>query len=200
VEDLLLQIQSLATQTPWIIFPIMLLGGLNLPVSEDGMLFIAALIAAANPEKLWPLFFAVYLGAFGADLICYGLGRFLGPKFFKIKLFASMVSAERLAKISGFYSKYGVWTLIIGRFIPFGVRNGLFLTAGLSKMNFLKFALSDLVAATISCGVYFSLFYTFGEPVIALVKQFNLVIFGVAVVIALAYVIKMKRRKTINNA
>src|SRR5690606_28372717 len=166
MEAWLVQIQALATESPWILFPIMLLGGLNIPISEDGMLFVAGVIAAKSPDKMWDLFFAAYLGAFGADLICYSLGRFLGPKFFRIKLFANMVPPERLAKISGFYERYGVWTLIIGRFIPFGVRNGLFLAAGLSRMNAVKFALSDLLAATISCGVYFTLYYQFGESVI----------------------------------
>ncbi len=196
MEDLLLQIQNLAANSPWILFPIMLLGGLNLPVSEDGMLFVAGVVAASNPEMTWPLFFAVYLGAFGADLICYSLGRFLGPRFFKIKFFASMVPPERLAKISGFYEKYGIWTLIFGRFIPFGARNGLFLTAGLSKMNALKFALSDLVAATISCGVYFTLYYTYGESVIASIKKFNLVIFAVAIIVAVSFYLKKRKEKS----
>lgn len=196
MEELLLQIQNLATSAPWILFPIMLLGGFNLPISEDGMLFVAGVVAAQNPEMMWPLFFAAYLGAFGADLICYSLGRFLGPKFFKIKLFASMVTPERLTKISGFYEKYGIWTLILGRFIPFGARNGLFLTAGLSKMNALKFALSDLLAATISCGVYFTLYYKYGESVIASIKQFNLVIFAIAIIVAISFFVKKRKEKS----
>lgn len=200
MEEWLVQIQALATESPWIIFPIMLLGGFNIPVSEDGMLFVAGVIAAKSPDKMWALFFAAYLGAFGADLICYSLGRFLGPKFFRIKLFANMVPPERLEKISNFYERYGVWTLIIGRFIPFGVRNGLFLAAGLSRMNALKFALSDLLAATISCGLYFTLFYNFGESVIGIVKRFNLVIFGLAVLFFLYWLFKKKQRTTINNA
>lgn len=149
---------------------------------------------------MWALFFAAYLGAFGADLICYALGRFLGPKFFRIKLFANMVPPERLAKISSFYERYGVWTLIIGRFIPFGVRNGLFLTAGLSRMNALKFALSDLVAATISCGLYFTLYYNYGESVIEMIKRFNLVIFGLALAFSLYWLAKKKRGAKTNNA
>ena len=59
-----------------------------------------------------------------------------------------MVSKEKVNQISDFYKKYGMITLMGGRFIPFGVRNALFLTAGLGKMNFFKFALSDLIACT----------------------------------------------------
>lgn len=200
MEQLLLEIQALASNSPWILFPIMLLAGFNLPISEDGMLFIAGVLAANAPEQLWHLFFAVYLGAFGADLICYSLGRFLGPKFFKIKFFANMVSKERLDKISSFYTRYGVWTLIIGRFIPFGVRNGLFLAAGLSRMNALKFALFDLIAATISCSTYFTLYYYYGDSVIEGVKRFNIAIFTVLIVFGAFYWLKKTRGKTTNNA
>ena len=52
-----------------------------------------------------------------------------------------MVSPERVAKVASFYQKYGVWTLVVGRFIPFGVRNALFLTAGIGKMSPVRFAI-----------------------------------------------------------
>ena len=42
-------------------------------------------------------------------------------------------------QIENYYTKYGVVTLLIGRFIPFGVRNCLFVTAGIGKMRFWKF-------------------------------------------------------------
>ncbi|NOR80975.1 MAG: DedA family protein, partial [Methyloprofundus sp.] len=122
----------------------------------------------------------VYLGAYFSDLICYGLGRKFGPKLLEIRFFANMVSPERITKISSYYEKYGVITLILGRFIPFGVRNALFLTAGLGKMNFIKFALSDLLACTISSVSFFTLYYYYGESVIAYIKQGNMVVFSLA--------------------
>ena len=104
-----------------------------------------------------------------------------------------MVDREHVDKIGGFYEKYGPLTLLLGRFIPFGVRNGLFLTAGLSKMRFLKFALSDLAAATITCGLYFWLYFTYGKAMIEVIKQSNVVIFSVAVV-GVSFVVWKKRQ------
>ena len=157
------------------------------------MIFISALLASNNPDYLPHLFIAVYLGAFFSDLISYSLGRFVGPKLFKIRFFAKMVSAERVTKISNYYQKYGVITLILGRFIPFGIRNALFLTAGLGKMNFIKFALSDLLACTISTISFFTLYFHYGESVINYIKQANSIIFALAIILLGIFWFRSKR-------
>ena len=104
-----------------------------------------------------------------------------------------MVKQETVEKVGGFYERYGILTLLLGRFIPFGVRNGLFLTAGLSKMNFLKFALSDLLAATITCSLYFWLYYTYGNAMVEIIKHSNVVIFSVALIAVVVMVIRRRK-------
>jgi len=183
MEELIQIIQANIQYAHFIIFGALLLAGLNIPVSEDAMLFISALLASNHPEYLAHLFIGVFLGAYFSDLICYSLGRVVGPKLFEIRFFANMVTPQRITKISAYYQQYGVITLILGRFIPFGVRNALFLTAGLGKMNFIKFALSDLLACTISSISFFSLYYYYGENVIAYIKQGNIVLFSLAIVL-----------------
>ena len=196
METFIQFIQDNGAHAHYIIFSLLLLAGFNIPVSEDGMLFISALIATKFPQNFYPLFFGVFLGAYFSDLICYGVGRKLGPKVWNIKLFAKMVSKEKVDQLSGFYEKYGVLTLIFGRFIPFGVRNGLFMTAGLSKMNFIKFALADLLACTVSCTLFFNLYYKFGETVIEYVKKGNMIIFGVFIVGITIYFLKKKKSES----
>lgn len=176
-------IQANIAYAPYLVFGLLLLAGFNLPVSEDALIFLCAILASKNPDYLYPLFFSVYMGAFFSDLICFFLGRYLGPKLWKIPLFAKMVSEEKVVTIGKFYSQYGVITLILGRFIPFGVRNGLFLTAGLGNMQPLKFALSDLAACTVSVSFFFTLYYKFGESVIEYVKKGNIVLFCTAIVV-----------------
>lgn len=194
MPELLAFIQNHIEYAPYLIFGLLLLAGFNIPVSEDGMLFIAALLASKNPEY-WPLLYAgVYLGAYFSDLICYGLGRMVGPKLLRFKLFANIATRSRIDKISHYYARYGVITLILGRFIPFGVRNGLFLTAGLGQMRLIKFALADLLACTISSATYFSLYYRYGETVIETVKNANVAIFGIAVA-TVAYLYARKKYK-----
>ncbi len=200
MEAALEYINANAANAPYIIFGLLLLAGFNVPVSEDIMLFTSALLAAKNPELLYPLFIAVFAGAYLSDVICYGfMGRFLGEKIFKIKFFKSMAPPEKIAKVTEFYEKYGIITLILGRFIPFGVRNALFLTAGLGKMNAFKFCVSDFIACVISCVSFFSLYYHFGESVIEYVKKFNLVIFAVAIIVGIIFFVKKKKAQKIEN-
>ncbi len=195
MEELLQFIQANIQYAHWIIFGALLLAGFNIPVSEDGMLFISGVLASNFPDHLVRLFIAVYMGAYLSDLICYTLGRKLGPKLFEIKFFANMVPPERIDKIHNFYERYGIVTLLIGRFIPFGVRNGLFLTAGLGKMDFQKFALADLLACTISTVVFFSLYYHFGNSIIEYVKQGNIVLFSIVAIGIGVYFYQKKQKK-----
>ena len=183
---------------PYIIFGALLLAGLNIPVSEDGMLFISALLAVSNPDRLYALFIAVFAGAYLSDLICYSLGRFVGPRIWRIKFFSSIASPAKIDKLNEYYHKYGAATLFCGRFIPFGVRNALFLSAGLGKMDFKKFAFLDFSACLLSCSVYFTLYYNYGSAVIEYVKQSNIVIFSVAILVVLIILYRKKLRKTGN--
>ncbi len=189
-------VQGNVQYAPYAFFGLLLLAGFNLPISEDLMLLSSALIAIKNPDMKVELFMSVFLGAYLSDLICYAfMGRYLGEKMFRIKFFANMVSDQRLKKINSFYTRYGVLTLIIGRFIPFGVRNALFITAGLGKMNALKFALSDLLACLISCTFFFWLYFSYGESVIDIVKKGNLILFTIAAAAITGWFIHKKIRE-----
>jgi membrane protein DedA with SNARE-associated domain len=177
MTDIIQYIQSNIEYAPILIFSLLLLAGFIIPIPEDGMLFISGTLAAKNPHFLLELFLAVYLGAYFSDLICYSLGRFLGPKILHMKFFARMVRQNQIDKIHDYYQRYGMLTLILGRFIPFGVRNGLFLTARLGKMNAAKFAVADLLACTVSTVTFFTLYYQFGSTMINYIKEFNIVVF-----------------------
>lgn len=195
MEHILTLINSNVQYAPLIIFGGLLLAGFNVPVSEDGMLFISALLAAKNPDKLPWLFIGVYAGAYLSDLISYWLGRILGNNIWERKFFARMISKKKVQKIHNFYGKYGMVTLIVGRFIPFGVRNGLFLTAGLGKMNFLRFSLYDLLACTISSVTFFTIYYKYGDSVVEYVKRGNIILFSVVAILVITFFVVRKLRK-----
>ncbi len=194
MEAILAWIMSHVMYAPYVIFGLLLLAGLNVPVSEDAMLFISGVLAAKNPEYLVHLFLGVYLGAYLSDIIAYSLGRFLGPKLWRIRFFAKMVTPEKIDKVAGFYARNGFLTLLIGRFIPFGVRNALFLSAGFTKMNFTKFAIYDWIATTLSCSLFFSLYYKYGETVIEYVKKGNMILFSIFLIGVIFYFVKQKKK------
>jgi membrane protein DedA with SNARE-associated domain len=194
MDELTQLIQANVPYAPYIVFGALMLAGFNIPISEDAMLFVSAVLARHYPDYLPGLFAAVYMGAYLSDLVCYWLGRILGPKLFEIRFFAGMTPPQRIEKIRRFYAKYGMATILVGRFIPFGVRNGVFLTAGLGRMHFLKFALADLTACTMSTLTYFSLYYRYGNAMLGYVKEGNKMVFATAVILAVAYYVVKKRR------
>lgn len=165
----------------WIIFGSLMLAGLNIPISEDLMIIISAVLASTViPDHLYILFAAVFLGAYLSDWMVYWIGRRLGIKLWKIRWFKKSLPKRKLAKIKIIYRKHGFLTLLIGRFIPFGIRNCLFFTAGLTKMNFIKFLISDGIACLCSNITLFAIAYSIGKNYLALyhyVKKVNIFIF-----------------------
>ncbi|MBT3981382.1 MAG: DedA family protein [Bacteriovoracaceae bacterium] len=190
MEDILQYIQSHIAMAPWIVFFLLTSAGFQLPVSEDILIFTCGILAAKNPEYFWQFFLALYLGAYFSDLIAYWMGRMLGPRLWDIKFFAKMIPHEKFIKVGHYYEKYGVATLLLGRFIPFGVRNMLFVTAGIGKMNFTRFALTDFISCTISVSVMYSCVFYFGEIVIEYIKKWNIAIFSIAIVTVALIMIK----------
>lgn len=184
-----------ADAAPWLLFGLLMLAGLNVPISEDAMILTGALIATQRTDLVTEIFVGLYLGAYLSDLECYWLARLLGPKLWQIRWFRSMATPKRVDRMTRFYEKYGVITLFAGRFIPFGVRNGLLITAGISNMSFLRLAAADLGAATISCGFYFWLYYTYGEAMLRYVARGQLSLFIVALVVIVLIAYRARRSR-----
>jgi len=176
----------------WIVFGALMLAGINVPISEDLMIILSAVLAATVvPENTVQLFLGVFLGCYLSDWVCYWIGRKFGPKLWDIRWFAKTFDRKKLDQIHNYYAKYGFWTLVIGRFIPFGVRNCLFLSAGLGRMPFGKFILSDGIACIISNTTLFTLAYYAGKNYHALlgfIKTFNIFLFAFFVVSIIALI------------
>ena len=153
------------------------------------MLVVSGMLASTIvPENALKIFAGVFFGCYFSDWIAYWIGRGLGPRLWHLKWFANMVSKRNLCRMKFFYGKYGFWTLLFGRFIPFGVRNCLFITAGMTRMHFGKFLLSDGIACLISNTVLFTLAYSFGKNynvLLEYLKVYNIVIFCLFVLFSL---------------
>jgi len=140
------------------IFGLLLLGGLNLPISEDVLLIAGGWLAYTLPlEHAIHLYLWIYLGCCLSAWEAYWIGRLLGHKIKKTSLLA------KLEKVRQFYSRFGTWTFFVGRFIPFGVRNCLFISSGMSRMPFSQFISRDVPACLISSSTLFTLAYCFGK-------------------------------------
>jgi len=195
-------VEFITTQAPyahWYIFTAIILAGFNLPFSADVLILLSAILAATVvPEHTWLLFFTILIGCYLSAMCAYWFGRILGSKLKQKKWFRKLLNPQRLAKIKRFHEKYGLWTLVIGRFIPFGVRNCIFMSSGMSKLSFRSFILKDAIACTLWCSTAFYLFYTLSqnyEVIWQALKAFNLLIFSAFSVAVISFVWYKSRKK-----
>lgn len=198
MESLYRWIVEHTAAAPWILFILFLLAGLNIPLSIDVLIAIASILAATLiPESTWALYFSALAGCYFSAWLSYWLGRLVGRKLLKWRWMQKILPQERLEKISHFYKKHGFLTLLIGRFIPFGIRNGIFMSTGISRSSFGKFALRDLLPVTLWTSCAFYLFHTLGANYTLLIKYIKIInltlfcAFGVTVIAWICY----KRRR-----
>ncbi len=170
MDSLITTLYSSADYLHLIAFSLLFLAGFNLPISEDIVMIVSgSIVATVIPERLFIVFASCYLGALSSDIVSYMLGRYpisavIGSHTIqKHPILGRLISLKRIDKVAMFFKRYGGKTLFFGRFIPFGVRNVLFMTSGIIKLRFLKFLLIDAAALVISSSVMFSLGHAFGE-------------------------------------
>ncbi len=164
-----------ATQAHYVLFILILLAGLNLPFSEDILVMIGGiLVGSCAPEHFWLMLGWLYVAAILSAYISYWLGRSLGPKLYDIALFHHVITRQRVHRIGRWLERYGLLTFMIGRFMPLGVRNCLFMTCGLWRMPFPRFALRDAIAACFATVVLFNIGRMFGENSQVLFRIFTL--------------------------
>lgn len=200
MDRLLEFVHNHAHHAHWFIFGGALLAGLNIPISIDLLMIISAILAATViPANMLKLFFAIFLGCLFSAWIAYWVGRTVGPALQKVPIFSKILSQKKIDKVKKFYEKRGFFALIIRRFIPFGVRNGLFMSSGMSRISFFKFALWDGIACALWAGFCFFLYYTLGKNIDTLytrVKIVNLFIFLGFCVTVMAIIWYKKRKRT----
>lgn len=187
----------------WIIFLLLMLAGLNVPISEDLLLITGGAIASTCiPNETLHLYIWIYFGCWISAWEVYWIGRLLGPKLYDIPWFNHILTPKRIKNLHHYYEKFGVFTFIVGRFIPGGARNALYMTSGLGKMPFLKFILRDGFACIISSSVIFTIGYQFGDnykTVIHYFQKYDLLILAILLILitsfGLIYYFRMKKQK-----
>jgi len=134
-----------------------LLFGFFLP--GDSLLFSAGLVTAARSDiNIVILVLLVFLAAFIGDQVGYVLGRKIGRPYFQRRNSKQM--QKMLAKSERFYERYGWWSVVIARYIPW-VRTFVPPIAGTVKMNYYKFLTANALGALLwGSGITLAGFYS----------------------------------------
>jgi membrane protein DedA with SNARE-associated domain len=172
MPDIIAWINQYTEFYPLVAIFLLFLAALNVPLSEDLIIITGALLCRGDPSMLIPTFLALYFGVVIGDYFPYIMGKYIRKGSLKLSFFTQLFSQKRLDKMHHYLEKFGIFTFIVCRFIPFGVRNTLFMSSGFFGLRLRRFAVFDLTAATISVSTLFFLVYHFGE---AIEKPFQLV-------------------------
>jgi membrane-associated protein len=134
-----------------------LLIGFFLP--GDSLLFSAGLVAAAREDiNIVFLILVIFMAAFVGDQVGYVIGRKLGRPYLERKNTPRM--QKMLARSERFYERYGWWSVVIARYIPW-VRTFVPPIAGTVRMNYYKFLSANALGAFLwGVGITLAGFYS----------------------------------------
>lgn len=197
MDAILSFISTYVTYWPLVCFLALFLAGFNVPISEDVLIIMSAIISAKDRSLLIPNYIGLYAGIYISDIICYWFGRLAGNGIIKIKFVARKLTPRRIQKISTQLEKHGFLTYVVTRFIPFGVRNTLFMTSGMLHVAFPKFMLFDGIAAVISSSTLYWLVFFLGESAAANYKLIGIILFCVLICALSFFIIRyyLKKKK-----
>jgi len=138
-----------------------LLIGFFLP--GDSLLFSAGLVAAARDDiNIAFLTFSIFLAAFIGDQVGYVIGRKVGRPY--LEKHKSKRMQKMLVKSEKFYERYGWWSVVIARYIPW-VRTFVPPIAGTVKMNYYKFLSANALGALLwGVGITLAGYYSGSIP------------------------------------
>ena len=138
-----------------------LLIGFFLP--GDSLLFSAGLVTAARDDiNIAFLVFTIFLAAFIGDQVGYVIGRKVGRPY--LEKHKSKRMKRMLERSERFYERYGWWSVVIARYIPW-VRTFVPPIAGTVKMNYYKFLSANALGALLwGVGITLAGYYSGSIP------------------------------------
>ncbi|RYZ76221.1 MAG: DedA family protein [Proteobacteria bacterium] len=215
MEHIITELFSQYAYSPWLVYGavclFMLLSAFGLPIPEEIVLISAGFVGhmALHPAdypppypgapsvNIYVLAFVSFVAVMGSDFLIYVLGKKFGPRMFKMKWFARLISENALDRIQRWTRKYGAWAVFAFRFTP-GVRFPGHLMCGAMGLSPWRFVGVDMIAAGISVPTQILLVSLYGETILRYFGQFKLYLFSTFGVLLIAFLIyKVIQRRTL---
>jgi membrane protein DedA with SNARE-associated domain len=183
------------------VFGVLLLCGFGLPIPEDITLVAGGVISGLDnsPTQIHIMFLVGMAGVMVGDSVMFLAGYWKGESILKSTFVSRIVTQERYEAVQVQFEKYGKWVVFMARFMP-GLRAAIFMTAGISKrVSFLRFFLTDGLAAIISVPIWVYLGYYFAsnfEILLEHIHKGQMLVFsllGVGILVGLYYYFKKKK-------
>ena len=133
-------------------FVVAFLEQIGAPVPALPILIIAAGISAATGGNLLLLGILIIAGALLADLIWFALGRLYGYRMIALLCRVSLSPDSCVRKTEELYTRFGLASLVISKFIPGFSLVAPPLAGALPRIRFVTFFLFDLLGSALWAG------------------------------------------------
>ena len=152
-------------------------------ITGDSLVFAAGLISAAHSDSINIFVMAIGVGiaAWLGDQVGYTLGRHFGRPYLDKRQGNWLKKA--IARSEQFYLRYGWWSVVVARFIPWA-RVIIPALAGIGKMNYYKFFTANLVGAVLwGVGLTVAGYFTYSiDWVRSFVYVIAIVVIGLSII------------------
>jgi membrane-associated protein len=141
----------------------------------DSLLFVAGTLAGAGYLNIEILIVSLVIAAVLGDTVNYWIGHTTGMKILEKNY--SFVRKDHLEKTKDYFQKYGGFTIIIARFVPF-IRTFAPFLAGVGKMDYRWFLTYNIVGAILWILAFTLAGYFLGSlPIVQ--ENFSLIIYAI---------------------
>jgi membrane protein DedA with SNARE-associated domain len=144
------------------IFLVLFVAGLGVPIPEEAPVLAAGVLSSVGTTRWWIALPVCLAGVLAGDTVLYWVGHHWGERVMNWSLVRRVLSPEREERLKKAYHRHAVKTIFAARHVM-GVRAAAFLTAGIARVPFWKFLLTDGVAALISVPIGFGIAYFFTD-------------------------------------
>jgi membrane-associated protein len=160
---------------------------------EFAVIFSGAIAAQDGDVEIVPLIAVVWISSAIADSASFALGRRFGRGLLERQGPRFRVTPDRLARLDGWFERWGIAILALGRLLPVARPLGPFV-AGTSALPYHRFLRWNLVGVTLFAIAFPLLGYLFYESYDELVVVIGRVGLAVVVVALVAALIVARRR------
>jgi len=144
----------------------------------DSLLFaVGALSASGNFLKIEQIIPLLILAAVVGDSVNFLIGKKWGIKLFQMNIL--FLNPNYLKRTEEFFERRGVWAVSLSRFFPI-IRTFSPFFAGMSRMDYKKFALLSFVGSVLWVFVFVLAGFFFGR-IEFVQKNFTLLVMGIVI-------------------
>jgi membrane protein DedA with SNARE-associated domain len=180
----------------------LILTGCGLPIPEEVPIVAAGWLSSPQEGKLdpWMAIASCFIGAIVGDIVMYGIGRKFGRRLVERRaFFASFLTPEKERHIEEMFQKHGLKVLFVSRFLV-GIRSPIYITAGILKVPFRRFIITDMFCAAVMITSFFSLAYFFSNSVLKYINDAERAITVAVVLAAISVLIGYRYYRKRHNA